>query len=95
MQKLEFHEVIFTCDRESVCNIVQEEAGSLRHTSTIVENSGVGDSEAVRVIEKQVQALGQQVRNLKGAEEIRSGVNMKGTIVVVTRLAGHAADVLS
>ena len=78
IEKLGYNEVILKADNEARLRSIQDEVKKLREGTTILENSPVGDSRANGATERAVQAVGEQIRVLRHALELRVGRRFLG-----------------
>lgn len=74
---------------------VKEEFKKRRKAPTILESSGVDESQANGAAERVAQALGEQVRVVRQGLEARLGNNMRSYHSVLAWMVEHAADVIS
>lgn len=65
-----------------------------RAGATIVEHSGVGDSQANGVADRAVDSLGEHAWVFRLGLETRFGIRLWGIHPLVTWMVGHAADIL-
>lgn len=71
-------------DVELALSIVQEEVKPMREAPALLENSGVGDSQANGAVERVVQALGEQARALRQELEAPAGIKLRCFHLVVS-----------
>ena len=95
IEKLGYDEIILKSDNEPALLSVQAEVKKLRGKITFLENSLVGGSRANGAAERAEQDVGEEVRELRHALELRVGRRFSGHHPVTAWLIEHAADMSS